>query len=73
MKPADIEALARVLPSVRVKGVCPRGKRMIGSREAALAEAERMNAQPLRRGPNVPANAFRCRLCGGWHIGRWSK
>lgn len=70
MRPEDLQGLARVLPSVRIKGACARGKRIMPNLAAAEREAARMNEQGLRRGPNVPSQPFRCRLCGGWHIGR---
>lgn len=70
MRPEDLQELARVLPSVRIKHACPRGKRILPNLAAAEREAARMNAQELHRGPSIAAAPFRCRLCGGWHIGR---
>lgn len=70
MRPETLDVLARVLPSVRLRHACPSGKRMLPHLAAAEREAGRMNGQRLRRGPNIAAQPFRCRLCGGWHIGR---
>ena len=70
VSPDKLAEYQRTLGLRAIKGLCSTGKRAHGSRELAEREAARINAKPPRVGPLLPAEAFLCRRCGHWHIGR---
>lgn len=66
----SIDALADLYRHARIKGLCRSGKVSYPAEAMATAEAARLNAEPARYGPRVPAKPYSCWHCGAWHVGR---
>jgi len=45
---------------------CNTGKRRYAHKQLAMAHVARLRAQGAT---NNASNAYRCRICGGWHVG----
>jgi len=56
-----------------IADACPSGKIKIKKLAEAQSEASHLNKRRPFQGPPLIVSAYRCNICGYWHVGRSNK